>query len=94
MKIAYSEEARSTLFEISDFVDRVNTEGAGERWTKRFTAWLQSFAISNVSYSFCNDEYFASLNLSCINYNDGIVAFKIEDDLFVVYEIVRGSLLT
>ncbi len=93
MTIVYSQEAKSTLFEISDFVDSINIEGAGDRWTAKLTVWLKKYALSNVSYAKCRNRYLASLGLSCINYNDWIIAFKIEDDLFVVYKIVRGSIL-
>lgn len=93
MTIVYGEEAKSTLFEISDFVDSINIEGAGDRWTAKLTVWLQKYALSNVSYALCKNEYLASLDLSCINFNDWIIAFKIEDDQFVVYKIIRGSML-
>ena len=93
MTVFYGEEARIILYEISDFVDSINIEGAGYRWTAKFEAWLEGYAKSNVTYSLCRDEYLASLNLSCINFNDWIIAFKIEGDLFVVYKIIRGSIL-
>jgi hypothetical protein len=92
--VSYGEEAQITLYEISDFVDSINIEGAGYRWTTKFEAWLESYALSNIIYALCREEYLASLDLSCINFSDWIVAFKIEDDLFLVYKIIRGSILT
>jgi hypothetical protein len=91
--VVYSEEAIATLFEISDFIDSVNTSGAGERWVAKLTAWVDSYALSNVTFALCNDEYLASRHLSCINFNDWIIAFSIEDSLFVIYKIIRGNLL-
>ncbi len=93
MTVVYSEEAHATLFEISDFVDSIHTAGAGERWLTKLHKWLSAYALSNVTYALCNDEYLAYLGLSCINYNDWIIAFTIEDNLFTVHEIIRGSLL-
>ena len=93
MTVLYDEEARLTLYEISDFVDGINIEGAGFRWTAKFENWMENYAKSNVTYALCRDEYLASLDLSCINFNDWIVAFKIEGNLFVVYKILRGSIL-
>lgn len=93
MTVFYDEEARSTLYEISDFIDSINMEGAGYRWLAKFEAWLEQYAKSNVTYALCRDEYLASLDLSCINFNDWIIAFKIEGELFVVYKIIRGSIL-
>lgn len=93
MIILYDEEVRITLYEISDFIDSTNIEGAGFRWTAKFEAWLDGYAKTNVTYALCRDEYLASLGLSCINFNDWVIAFKIEGDLFIVYKILRGSIL-
>ena len=91
--MVYSEEAVATLFEISDFVDSINTTGVGERWVAKMAKWVESYALSNVTFSLCHDDFLASLNLSCINYNDWIIAFTLKDNLFVVHKIIRGSLL-
>ena len=93
MIIVYSQEAKLALFEVADFIDSINIEGSGDRWINKLSLWLKKYALSNVSYAKCKNRYLASLGLSCINYNDWIIAFKIEDDLFIVYKIVRGSLL-
>ncbi len=87
-------EAEETLFEVAYFVDCINVQGSGDTWSDKFISKLYSYAKPNVRYALCNDEYLASLGLSCINFNDWIAAFKIEDDSFVVYKIVRGSILT
>jgi hypothetical protein len=92
--VVYSEEALATLFELSDFIDSINTVGAGERWVAKLTIWVEGYALANVTFALCNDDYLASLKLSCINYNDWIIAFSIKDDLFVVHKIIRGNLLT
>jgi len=91
--VVYSEEAIATLFEISDFIDSVNTPGAGERWVAKLAGRIESYALSNVTFALCKHEYLAWLNLSCINFNDWIVAFSIDDDVFVVYKVIRGNLL-
>jgi hypothetical protein len=87
-------DVQDTLTEISDFIDSINTQGAGERWVERFIIAIEKYAApSNVTYSLCKDDYLALLNLSCFNHNDWIIAFKIEDGVFVVHELVRGSIL-
>ena len=93
MTVVYGQEAKEALFEISDFIDSINSEGAGDRWTARLADWVKEYAVSNVTYALCSNEYLASLGLSCINYNDWIIAFTINDDLFEVHKIIRGSIL-
>jgi len=93
MRVSFKPEAEETLFEIAYFIDCINSEGAGDRWTEKFISGVSSYALPNVQYGLCSDEYLASLGLSCININDWIVAFTIEENLFEVHKIVRGSLL-
>ena len=91
MRVVYSEEAIATLFEISDFVDSINTPGAGERWVAKLTASVETYALSNVTFALCNDAYLASLHLSCLNFNDWIIAFSIDAEVLVVHKIIRGN---
>lgn len=93
MRVVFSQEVKITLFEISDFIDSINTDGAGNRWVARLTDWVGAYAKSNVSYSICRNEAFAEDGLSCITFNGWVIAFKIENDEFVVYQIVRGDIL-
>lgn len=88
-------EAQRSITEISDFIDAVNTSGAGERWVERMIDSIESFARSaeHVTYALCTNEAFASKGLSCFNFNDWIIAFKAIDEVFEVHFIVRGSIL-
>ncbi len=93
MTVVYGDEAVATLFEISDFIYSINTVGAGERWIAKLTKWVESYALKNVSFALCQDDFLASLKLSCLNYNDWIIAFTLKDNLFVVHKVIRGNLL-
>ena len=93
MKLILLPDAEEALFEISYFIDCMNLPGSGDKWVDKFISNLYSFARPNVRYALCNDDYLASLGLSCVNINDWIVAFKIEDDTFVVHKIIRGSFI-
>jgi hypothetical protein len=94
MTVVFKPDARIVILEIIDFIDSINTPGAGFFWEDRLVSYLRSYALPNVTYALCNNDYLASLGLSCINFNDWVVAFKIEDDLFIVYKIIRGSILS
>ena len=93
MRVILMPEAEETLFEVSYFIDCINLPDAGDNWSDRFISNLYSYAKPNVKYALCHDEYLASIGLSCVNFNDWIIAFKIEEGSFVVYKIVRGSFL-
>ena len=93
MKVVYSEEAKATIFSISDFIDNINTEDAGERWVHKLYLWVESYARPNTQYALCNNESLASLGLSCVSFNDWVIAFAINGDSFVVHKILRGGFL-
>jgi len=86
-------EADEVLYEVSEFVEVINTEGAGKRLLDKIRTFLKSYAKSNVVYALCQDEDMASVGLSCITYNGWVFAFKIEHEQFIVYQIIRGNLL-
>jgi hypothetical protein len=94
MKVVFRPNAEIVLDEVADFIDGLNVEGAGALWAERFIAHIYTYALPNVTYSLCRDQDFAAAGLSCISYNDWIIAFKIQGNLFVVHEIVRGNILT
>lgn len=93
MTVVYSEEAKATLFSISDFIDNLNTAEAGDRWVAKFDLWLNQYAKSKVTYALCTNKELADLGLSCINFNDWVIAFMIENDTFIIHKIIRGSFL-
>ena len=93
MIVSFEPEAQNILHDISDFVDSINTDGAGQFWITNFILNIYSYAKPNVTYALCSHVEFAKDGLSCITYNGWVIAFKIEDHQFVVYYIVRGSVL-
>ena len=94
MRVVFRPDAEMVLDEIADFIDGINIEGSGALWSERLVAFIYTYALPNVTYALCRDEDFAAAGLSCINYNDWIIAFKIQDGILVVHEIVRGNILT
>ena len=83
-----------TLYDVADFIDSINTEGAGSFWVTNFILNLYSYAKSNVTYALCSNKVLAQEGLSCIAYNGWVVAFKLEVDELVVHYILRGSMIT
>jgi len=94
MRVVFRPDAERVLDEVASFLDSINIEGSGELWSERLITHIYTYALPNVTYALCRDEDFAAADLSCINYNDWIIAFKIQDDLLVVHEIIRGNILT
>ena len=93
MNVILRPEADEVLYEVSAFVEGINTEGSGKRWLDKIRNFLKSYAKSGVVYALCHDQDMASAGLSCITYNGWVFAFKIEDEHFVVYQIIRGDIL-
>lgn len=93
MEIEIRAKALKTLDEVANYIDSLNTPDAGSRWLDKFFTRIESYAKPNVSYALCQNVRLAKRSFSCITYNNWVVAFKIVNDKFVIYEIVHGSLL-
>lgn len=93
MEIAIKAKALRTLDEVAEYIDSLNTPNAGARWLDKFFIRMQSYAIPDVSYALCKNNRLAKRKLSCITYNNWVVAFKIVKDRFVIYEIMHGSII-
>ena len=94
MTIVFSQEAKDTLEEISEFVESLNTEGSGLRFYNRFISKITDKFLPNLSYPLCKNKWLAELNLQCVNI-DGkwIVAFQQQKDQCIIYYIIHGSVL-
>ena len=93
MRVVFKPDAEIVLDEVAEFIDSINIEGSGRLWAQRLISHLYSYALPNVTYALCKDEQFAASGFSCLNYNDWVIAFKIDDDLFIVHKIIRGNIL-
>lgn len=86
-------KAMDVIDEIADFAESKNTPGSGNRFAVKFLNTIGSWAVSNTQYALCDHEVFAAFGYSCRRINDWVVAFKIENNVLTVYEIILGSLL-
>lgn len=94
MRVVFEAEAEEQLYDLVLMVDDLNIAGAGERWLNRFLDFVEDYARENVQYALCKNRKLARLLYSCITYNDKwVIAFRIEENEFRVYEIIHGSIL-
>lgn len=93
MRIIYTTHALDVIDAIADFVESRNTPGSGKRFVLKFKSAIEKLAHPNVQYSLCNYPVLAQLQYSCGHYNDWVIAFRIENEGFVVYQIFHSSYL-
>ena len=93
MKIIYKPRARESIAKVAEYIEGINTAGSGNRWAAKLTARIESLAKSKAKFALCAHRSLAKYSYSCYTYNDWVIAFKIEGNEFVVYQIVRGSIL-
>ena len=94
MEIEIKAKALKTLDEVANYVESLNTAGAGSRWLDKFFLRIQAYAKPDVVYALCKKAKLAKRSFSCITFNNWVVAFKITKGKFVIYEIIHGSLLS
>ena len=94
MKVIFKPKAEETLQNIAEFIDDMNVSGAGERWAEKLVAFIFKIAeLQNLKFPLCNNESLANNGFSCIIYKGWVIAFKIEKQNFVVYQLILGPLL-
>lgn len=93
MKIYFLPEAEDALLEIASWVESKNTSGSGLRFTDKFIAEIETYALQNVRYSKCRNKTLAAFKLSCININNWTVAFTLKENEFVVHYILWSAAL-
>jgi hypothetical protein len=94
MNVVFKPKAEETLQNIAEFIDDMNTSGAGERWATKLVEHIYKVAeLENLKFALCHNESLAASGLSCIIYKGWVIVFKVERQNFVVYQIILGSLL-
>jgi hypothetical protein len=74
MKINYTVDAFNSLFQLVNYIEEMNTAGAGVRWLNKYESFLQqSFSKLN-QIRLCNNNTL-QLNLRCIYFNHWVIAF-------------------
>ena len=94
MLISYSGIAFEALSDIVNFVESKNTLGAGIRWLNRFEAFLKDKLSNPSAIRLCNNQTFQKLELRCLNFNDWVIAFSLNDDTIVIEAILHSSRIT
>lgn len=93
MKIVIEPFALNTINEIAEFIDGINTPGAGDRWADRIFDFIDEYAQPKAHYSLCSNQYLAAKQLCCITFNNWVIVFTSTDKHFVVHQVIHGSLL-
>ena len=86
-------KALKVINAIADFVESKNTPGSGARYALRFKSAIEKLALPDVQHTLCNHAVLASYKYSCSHFNDWVIAFRIENNTLIVYEVIHGSLL-
>ena len=93
MKIIFRPSAKKTIHSITKFIDDLNTEGAGDHWYDNFILNCKKYAQPNIQYSYCNNIGLAKRKFSCFVFNNWIIAFTIEENNFIIHQVIYGRLL-
>ena len=91
MNIEYKPNALNTIYELAYFIEIKNTKGSGNRFIDKLFDHIEKYALPNVNYALCRYSIFNSLGYSCVFYNDWVIAFKIINNTFIVYEVALGT---
>lgn len=93
MQINYTLDAFISLTGIVNFVESKNTLGAGIRWLNKFEIYLKQTLPDPSSIKLCNNKVFNQFYLRCINFNDWVIAYSVQNDVVTIEAILHRSRL-
>lgn len=91
MQINYTSDAFSSLIQLVNYIESVNTKGAGLRWLNRYEIFLQKTLIKPHQIKLCQNLKFNQLNLRCINFNDWVIAFSVNENYILIEALLHRS---
>ncbi|MCW3125342.1 MAG: hypothetical protein JWO03_1000 [Bacteroidetes bacterium] len=94
MNVLFSDIASEKMLDIAEFIDNINSPGAGDRWIEKFVDYIAEYArLNHVQWPLCRNKNLEAKSYSCLIYKNWVIAFKIEENEFRVYDLIYGSLL-
>jgi hypothetical protein len=94
MTLEYRKRAYNSIRKLANWVEKENTEGAGERWFQNLRNQLNHLAAIKVRHAICKDPSLAKYKYRCFTHKDKwIVAYKVKGDQFIVYRFIYGPWL-
>ncbi len=91
MQVNYTTDAFASLTGLINFIEANNTAGAGLRWLQRYEEFLQKSFTNAKRIRLCHNATFKKLNLKCINYNDWVIAFSINEKFILIEVLLHES---
>ena len=90
MKVVILPTAHKTIQQIVAYIEDINTEGSGIKWSERFYKEISKYA-QPIKYALCRHKFWANKKFHCFALKNWVIIFKIEDDIFYVYRIIHAS---
>ncbi len=91
MKINYTVDAFNSLVQLVNYIEEMNTAGAGIRWLNKYESFLQQAVSSIHQVRLCHNNTFNQLNLRCIYFNDWVIAFSVHSDFILIEALMHKS---
>lgn len=91
MQINYTADAFGSLIQLVNYIESVNTKGAGLRWLNRYELFLQKILIKPQQIKLCHNLTFNRLNLRCIYFNDWVIAFSANEKYILIEALLHRS---
>jgi len=94
VRLGINPRALSVINNIAAFVESKNTPGSGKRFVLKFISEIESVAQENLQYTLCNNPVLARHKYSCRYMNNWVIVFRVESNVFIVYDIIPASIMS
>ncbi len=93
MKLVIQRRALKAMLSVAKWVEDQNTEGAGDRWLDTAMDEFKRRAKAGAKHVICNNQSLARLGHRCFMYGNWMIAYKIENNQFIVSRFIWAAKL-
>lgn len=93
MLIELRKRAMNSMERTAEYVDSINTPGAGDRWLDKIKERIILLANSKAKFALCKHPSLAKFNYRCYAYKDWVIAFRVSEKKFEVCRFIWGKRL-
>ena len=94
MLVNYTADAFGSLVQLINYIESLNTKGAGLRWLDRYELFLQNSLSRPRHIKLCHNGSFHRLKLRCIYFNEWVIAFSVNERDILIEAVLHRSRLT
>lgn len=84
-------KAEKSIYKVASFIESKNLSGSSDKWVNEIFSLFNEHTKLSIVYPLCKSRRLAKQKLSCIIFKKKwVIAFKVTENNFTVYQVLNG----